>query len=278
VKEAAARQQTGRLSDLLPVEPRLPEPQLYVIPAEVRIPEPVLVAGDWHIPFHDRYVVDALLAIAERDGIEHLVLNGDVMSQDVFLHGGFDRNPDMPPFEDEMYETEQVFAVLAQVFKRLTVVPGNHERRLLKLAFGEVTLERLYRMILAGPPEGLQSTERDYVVVEADGATDWRVTHGDGGGSVRSAIVAPMQKALIYQQNVLQGHSHLLGYAPTPDGRFVGASGGCIVDETRLEYKQTRTVTFPRWTQGFSTLIDGYLDLYSRDYTNWRRELGRNLK
>ena len=125
VKEAAARQQTGRLSDLLPVAPRLPEPAAYAIPREVHIDEPVLVAGDWHIPFHDLYVVDALLAIAERDGITHLVMNGDVMSQDVFLHGGFDRNPDMPPFEDEMYETERVFGVLSEVFTSITVVPRS---------------------------------------------------------------------------------------------------------------------------------------------------------
>lgn len=276
VKLKAAEQLTGkRLDPSLPLEPRLPPlGTLHSLPEELRIDEPVIVAGDWHIPFHDRFLVDALLAVADKEDIRTIILNGDVMSQDVFRQGGFARQPSTPNFEEEMQEVSKVIGILSEQFDGIVAIPGNHERRMLRMLSEEVSMSRLYQMILGGlQPFGFQTTERDYVVVDHDHG-EWRVTHGDSGGSVRNPIAAPIQKAMIYQQNVLQGHSHLLGYAPTPDGRFLAGTHGCIVDPAALEYKNIRTTTFPNWTQGFASIVDGFLTLYSKQHTNWGKVLG----
>lgn len=244
------------------------------MPAELVCRSPVMVAGDWHIPHYHAGTIRLLIAVAKRDGIRSLILNGDFLNEDVFLFGGTGRKPAMPEFLEECTAAGRMLAVLLQHFDTIYWNAGNHEERWFRMNNGQVGMAQLLRLMLDRPEDRARVlvTDRDYVLVEQAASPRWRVTHGQTGG-VRSAVAGPKLKAQVYGCNVLQGHTHLWGEEPTSCGRYVGATHGCIADPAAAAYKMMRTTTYSQWQLGFASITNGRLRLYSQQHTDWSKEL-----
>lgn len=230
----------------------------------------VLVAGDWHVPYHSETLVAKLLTYALDMGIKTLVINGDFLDSAVFFRGGQDHRPTMTEFRSELHAAEQMLRALLQRFQMIYWIAGNHEQRLFRLTKGELDMELLRRMVAEGVGDRVVVTDRDHIVIHYTDTPEritWRITHGESGSTV-IATNAAVLKADSYSCNVLQGHNHLFGMRQTRSGKHIGVDHGAMCNPALIEYKQLRTTTYPTWVPGFAALKRGKVALYSPRFTH----------
>lgn len=210
----------------------------------------IVIASDFHVPHHLDEAVRALIH-NEAATADLLVIAGDFMDL-----GSVSRWPKLTkpvPLVEEFQAAQKVMATLASAFRRIVVVPGNHDKRLLKrLADGGVPEAVLdyYRAFvpdavdpLALVVAGLKNVEMAPHIVCGDARYDFVWQHGDlvvghpesysriparGAGLfsdwvMKTAIPAGIINAPV--RLILQGHSHGAGLVWSDYGVWVGETG-----------------------------------------------------
>lgn len=270
--------QLGRVSSLLATDgvvANLPRPDGTRVPRPVVLRDvDVVVAGDFHVPFHDPEMIALFVAVAQRDGIRTLLINGDFFDQEG-LYAGDDPSPGTVSFDAELQAARGVVDVLFKYFDQIVWNEGNHDDRITRSTHRHLTIDHLGYLVAAKYGENFRVTPRDHVELHWTGRPDdsWRVTHGDGSRSMKSSVNGPKEMAEIYNTNVIQGHNHAVGRSQTKDGRHWGVSHGCIVDPRLVAYKQVNTTTHSQWVQGFGTIRRGKYRQYTRNGDDWEIEL-----
>ena len=110
--------------------------------------EHITVASDFHIPFHHREALRALID-EEAAQTDLLVINGDL--GDFWAHSRFPKSKRVVDPCDELRETQAVLALLAERFKRIVVVGGNHDARPAKYLMQMLPPEMLDWIQTTGP-------------------------------------------------------------------------------------------------------------------------------
>jgi predicted phosphodiesterase len=89
----------------------------------------ILVICDLHIPYHDIDAISCALNEAIREGVDTIVLDGDVI--DCHMLSDFVRDPKKRRFKDELYACRTFLYELRQLFPKATIIykEGNHEER-----------------------------------------------------------------------------------------------------------------------------------------------------
>ena len=89
----------------------------------------LLVLSDIHIPYHDNDALRIALDYGESQGIEHIVLNGDIC--DFFAVGRWQKNPEERNLSQELMLTRQFLQHLRERFPKARIIYkiGNHEER-----------------------------------------------------------------------------------------------------------------------------------------------------
>lgn len=77
--------------------------------------------------------------------------------------------------------------------------------------------------------------------------------------------------------HVVITHTHVAQAGSSPDDNWQCIGMGCMRDQRRTKYTQARATKFPRWSNAFVLLRNGYMTPYHRKFTDWRTLLGDDL-
>jgi predicted phosphodiesterase len=230
---------------------------------------PVGILSDIHVPFHSEVAVRAAVDALVGDGVQALILNGDIA--DFYAISRWTKNPAKRNFKGELQAIRELLGWIRQTFPEIPIVlkAGNHEER------WEHWLWQHAPEISDEPEMGLDHwlRLRDHGI---DLVKDQRpimagrlpVLHGHEKGKGISAPVNQARGAFLrLHHTVLEGHGHRTSGHCEPD--MFGAevfcwSTGCLCD-LRPEYARIN-----KWNWGFATATihaDGSFDVANQRIT-----------
>lgn len=189
-------------------------------------PKTILVLPDIHYPWPHQ----AGIEMAHKWAIKHkpdLVIQlGDIMDQKAWSR--WPGATDDPSPEDEFERAYQGMVDLGKRFKKMEVLIGNHDRRVMMKAAESKLPSRMIKTIQEMIPNAgwnWRTDPRKKLIVPSPRG-DILFVHGDENGGT------PIQKAVLMGINVMSGHTHKtsLSYRETM-GKFVwGMECGHLMD------------------------------------------------
>ncbi len=213
-----------------------------------------LITSDWHIPHYDREAFSFLLETAKKKRIEKIIIAGDFLNLDILSSYA---KTEAITIDQELTEAKAVIKTLLNCFNEIHIIPGNHERRIIRRLNTPLSFVSFFSMI--HKDERIKTTEKDHLVVSAGGRA-FRICHPKNYSRVKLSVA--VQLADIYHQNIVAGHSHSLGITFSRSASFLCIDCGGMFDESKIEYIQA-TSTHPEWNQGFVALYENKVELYS---------------
>ena len=220
----------------------------------------VVVANDFHIPFHDRTALKLFLRFLEDEKPAWLILNGDFM--DFWEISSFDLTPKGgKTFLAEIRAGKKILASLRTTLPRarITWIEGNHEFRLRRYLIKKA--KELYELPSLSVPElfELDKLDIEYVACqkEASKFTDTFTRVGQlwvGHWDTLAAHGGMAAKKLVESKgvSVLQGHTHRFGAhaRTTVDGRVLLGIENASMCRRKASYASR-----PNWQLGFSVVF-----------------------
>jgi hypothetical protein len=212
------------------------------------------VIGDLHIPYQDNDAIEAAFDEMEKQNIESLFINGDML--DFYQMSFHEKDPRMVHFKEELESGRQFLDYCRSRFPGIPIyfIPGNHENRFeryLRVKASELLDMDEFRLdvLLRVAEYGVQYIPFRSKVVFGD----FLIEHGDkipGAGGVVPARTALMR----LKTNCLINHFHKTSsssqrvYGPDESTTIRGYSLGCLCELTP-EYLEIN-----EWNHGFAIL------------------------
>lgn len=230
----------------------------------LRVHGDAVIIGDVEIPDHDAEMLENAMAIGEMFGIRQLIINGDFMASD-----GVSGHPPppktiapTPSLEADLDIAVAVLRALSRQFDRISLLEGNHEKRLNRFVEGNLTTSYLIKMACPG----VQTTYFSQVEL-LSGGKEWLVCHQKNYSKIPGSV--PREIAEVQRKNVVCAHTHHLSESQTKCGTLMAIDGGYCRDEKRTMYKVQDVTRHPKWNPGFVVIRNGYHYLFSKDKTDW---------
>jgi len=208
------------------------------------------VISDIHVPYHSEVALAAAVGHLQREGIDHLLLNGDWA--DFYSISSWIKNPKLRNFSAELQQTRQLLRWLRQEFPGIpiTAKTGNHEDRWETWLFQhapeisdepEMSLERWFRL------DDLKiDLVKDKRIIMAG---ELPILHGHELPKGISSPVNPARGAWMRTKHTaVVGHQHQTSGHCEPDlfhAETFCWSSGCLCDLTP-DYARVN-----RWNWGF---------------------------
>lgn len=206
----------------------------------------VLITSDWHIPHYDKEMLSLLLNTAKENNTQELIIAGDLLNLDIISRYV---NRDAPvTIDEELREAREVINILLEQFNKITVIPGNHERRIISRLQTPLSFSAFFNMITSD--ERVKTVENDFILLDT-AIGIFRVCHPGNYSKVKLSVA--VQLADLYHQHIIAGHSHNFGFTFSRSGKFLCFDCGGLFDEDKIEYIKD-TTTHPSWEQGFILL------------------------
>jgi predicted phosphodiesterase len=227
------------------------------------------IIGDAEIPDHDPVLFNMAAQLADKLGLEHLIIAGDFVALDSFSAWPKD-NPQSTSFERDLDLAMTSIKVFLNTFDTVDYIIGNHERRLAKQNKGQNNMGLYMRHIF-----GLQYSNYPYCEL-ISGGKEILICHPEDYSRVQLAV--PRRLATVYDKNIICGHLHSQEMGYSDNAKYFIASLGHMRDETRTMYKCMKIASNPKWRQGFGIVISGNLFLINKEnFAFWMRcvDLGR---
>ncbi|MDD5051085.1 MAG: metallophosphoesterase [Candidatus Pacebacteria bacterium] len=212
----------------------------------------IFLAGDFHVPYHDKDAVRAAFEWAAEHNCDTIVLNGDVV--DFYQCSRFTKNPSNPSMEDELSMLQDFLWSIREMFPNAKIIykEGNHEARLDK--YMQVKAPELYKSaklklndLLHFEKIGIDYVCNERVIV----AGKVNILHGHEIPGNRQANVAK-QVFAITNENTIVCHSHVADktIVPTLNGTMKGAWSVPCLCGLHPKYKRVN-----KWTHGFLRIL-----------------------
>lgn len=212
------------------------------------------VIGDIHLPYQDNDALEAAFAEMEKENIESLFINGDLL--DFYQLSFHEKDPRKVHFKEEIEAGKQFLDYCRDRFPNIPIyfIPGNHENRFeryLRIKASELLDMDEFRLdvLLHVAEYGVQYIPFRSKVVFGN----FLIEHGDkipGAGGVVPARTALMR----LKTNCLINHFHKTSsssqrvYGPDESTTIRGYSLGCLC-ELAPEYLEVN-----EWNHGFAIL------------------------
>ncbi len=240
-----------------------------VFDGQVVIEGDVIIINDVHLPYTDYDLAQRVVDVAAFYDLTEMVVAGDLLDMD--SGSTFSRKLRPVPLEQEIDAAQELLAYYAQHFKRIWIMPGNHEERLLKQLDGELSFQLFSRTIQ--PPgdamaEIFRFTPYDNLTI-VSGEQEYMVTHQRNASAISLKVGESL--AWKYHKNMIITHQHNSAKGYDKYGRYLIIDSGGLHDQQRTPYMSLKTGTNPVHDAGFVTLIGGWGELWVPDdrYTNW---------
>lgn len=248
---------------------RVPENLLAITEAPIHLERADFIyASDFHVPFHDREMVERLIAVSDRhySHIPTLIIGGDLFDMGA---ASFHIHDESQPIslEEELKVGGDLLFELMHHYREILILSGNHDSRIQRKLGTAFNLERLIYAALSGRHvEDCILHISNYDWATAGG--DWLMGHPSNfsgrGGQV------PVDIALIRQTNVIGAHNHRYGIQASACGKFVGIDPGCLTSGSLHWYKERRLNKFNEWVTGFVVVENGFPRTFPGPWTDWR--------
>ena len=191
----------------------------------------VALTSDWHIPYHNSYLVQRMLADLLTRGITNLVIAGDFI--DFPTLSRFEPRDIHVTVAEELEKAKEVLTNLADSGFRVYWLRGNHELRYFRSLRHQVTMDNLVQAIGIDGTGWLHVYEGEELYVYSNGAL-WLVSHPQSYNAVPLTVARKLQQK--FGVNVATGHNHQHAYAYAPDGQHKLIELGGLFDPTKLAY------------------------------------------
>lgn len=211
------------------------------------------ILSDVHVPYHDERAVRAAIGHLKAEGIDALVLNGDIA--DFYAISRYMKDPRQRDFKGELEACRQFIAYLRQEFGSIPMVykAGNHEERWNHWLWQHAPEISDERMMSLGA--WLHLDKHDITLVEEKRPImlgRLPVLHGHEKGTGISAPVNQARGAFLrLHHTVLEGHGHRTSVHCEPDmfhSETTCWSTGCLCDLTP-DYARLN-----KWNHGFAVV------------------------
>lgn len=250
-----------------------------------------LILNDLEVPFHEAEFVNRCLDLSHAWGITNLVLGGDIMHFETLSAWGAAWQEEKPAVDTMSEETEKEWRMaieqlppehqavmlekltrmianrdcandeikagakalktLAQIFKQVGYVLGNHDDRFLRKLQAPMTPQKLLNFL--GLTEPCWNIAPYFYGVLTSGGERWRIEHQ------RSAAPnAAIRLADKNETNTIIAHNHVQSLQWSTSGRYYAISSGCACDESRMFYAAARSSQRPAHALGAVIIRDGY--------------------
>ncbi len=206
----------------------------------------VLITSDWHIPHYDKEMLSLLLNTAEENNTRKLIIAGDFLNLDIISR--FTKRETPITIDEELEEAKKVINLLLTRFNDITLIPGNHERRIISRLQTPLSFSAFFKMIIND--ERVKTVENDFILLDTKIGT-FRICHPGNYSKVKLSVA--VQLADLYHQHIIAGHSHNFGFTFSRSGKFLCFDSGGLFDEDKIDYIKD-TTTHPSWAQGFILL------------------------
>lgn len=210
----------------------------------------IIIMGDIHANYLDEEVFAMVLRFARQNKIKTIVLAGDVINADAF--GVFAKIQPPQNFNLEVRQANLMFAALAKCFDKIYWICGNHDRRIAKIAFGELTIDHIADIVCGTARKKTIVTQYSRMWVEAKTGV-WLIAHQKNYSRVKLSVARAL--ASKYGCHVICAHQHHCAVGVSDDGKHVVVDLPCSCHLP--PYKLLETSTMPEWCRGFGYIIRG---------------------
>lgn len=201
------------------------------------------ILTDIHAPIHSAHWLKLAIETFHNYGVRHVHINGDLTDfNTISRHKGeyYARNNSVG---HDLDATESVLNLIASEFDHVTLCMGNHDQRLLRLFGGEVSVQRIFKIIGSFP--NLQITSRSFVVIN----DDILCIHPRQYSRIRGSLAQKL--ALRWQKHIITGHQHHSSKTISPCGKFQCVDIGCLADIEAQDYVRNEITDHVEPMQGF---------------------------
>ena len=219
----------------------------------------VLVLGDCEIPDHNPRVFDLAALLAKRLGIKHLIVNGDFLALDSLSK--WPKDGGTANFLADIEIARETLRTFLNNFETVDFLTGNHEQRLAHKIDGQFNIGEFFKNL-----DYFQYSEYSYCNLRS-GGREIIVCHPVDYS--RTPLAVPRRLAALHHKDILCGHTHRLAMGYDDSGKYQIVEGGHCRDESRTRYKQMRMSSHPRWNQGFTLILNGYIHLVNEINANF---------
>lgn len=223
-----------------------------------------LILSDLHCPLHSTLMLERALDTAAAHGVRNTVIIGDTWD--------FDELSSFPQIHrpasagDTVRISGGVLNYIAERSAQTVITPGNHCIRFAKRLNAAWDMRFLVAAALADYPAHGEIVTTNYSYVYL--GDSWLVGHPKKYS--RTPGKTPAELADLYGRNVVTGHNHLVGFAPSKSGRWLGVDCGALTDPEAHAYLMHEMNDHPRWQSGFVIIDKGYCYPYSERFSDWR--------
>jgi len=232
------------------------------------------ICCDPHAPFVDRDLLDKMLAISERFGSKDCLILGDVFDATMFSVFTTYVQSKAQSWTYQLEVASEMLKKMLGTFERIWITKGNHDQRLLRLAFGQIGMAHIFKWMPQEVEKRLIVSEYPFCRVYS-GSEKWHCTHPKSYG--RNALLVPKQMAHKEECNVVNAGGHLTAQGFSESGRSI-IGLGLMGDPKKFEYIHYTNTTHPKWNPAFMVIKDGMPFVFPKQSTHWEWWLGHANK
>ncbi len=238
------------------------------LPSALYLSGDYAVCGDVHNPFADWQWMRRVAIVARKElrRPRKLIVAGDFFNLDAFSQ--YLQVTHAPTWAEEREACKAAILYWLETFAEITMLMGNHERRMQRFTAGEFGESDLLALIYSNPNRVTMSP-RGWCEVESGGER-WRITHPKNYSINRLTVANDI--AMKYRCHVLSAHEHHLAMSMDRYGRYCIVNMGCLVDPSKLAYVALDDNKSAAMVNGFVILKGGVPHLFGpHPLTDWSK-------
>jgi len=222
-----------------------------------------VVTCDWHAPFFDDWLANAMLWVCKKFGVTTHICIGDLFDQKTF--SSF-INYETGDWNYEKQVARSIGIVIENNFDDSRYSVGNHDNRVFKRLMGKGDVKDVWEQTF-----GMDILDRvsEYPFIELhSGGRKWLCGHPDTARIVPGTNARDLSNK--YKgYNIMLAHGHQTAVVPDQSGEYRCVEiGGMMLPEAHA-YKMRRLNKYPHWTPGFAIIVDGYEYIFQKKHTDW---------
>jgi hypothetical protein len=241
-----------------------------------------IIAGDFEAPDHDETMLLLIWYVAQELGISHFIGSGDLISSD---QPGLSSHPSKftRPYQATLDQTVESILSFLNGFQKVTLIEGNHDDMMKRASQGQ---NHLGQLLGANKKDShISYSEYGYLYIETSRPKEdgnyVLVAHPINFGSpslnlgtrLYNPDQGPFPDRELIKPHIVLAHCHDSSMGWSPDARRQIIGHGTMRDPNKTQYIQMRKTPFRKWSQSFVVMQDGFMELYDKRWTNWKKLL-----
>lgn len=193
-------------------------------------------------------------------GAKTAIINGDFLDlNQISAHAGsYARRG--ASLESDFDAGEALLSIICDNFDRVVFLMGNHCMRLVKHFGGELSVQRVYKML--GSHKNLEITSRSFVDVN----NKIRVVHPRQYSRIRGALSQKL--CMRWKKSIITGHQHHSAMTLSPDGLYQACDVGTLADVELQDYVRNECTDHVEPVNGFAMIFGDYIQCFD-SHTKW---------